>query len=225
MQLHHLLFAVSLAALCAASAGAAPLNPVLQPINDVAGLPRMLIIGDSISMGYTLPVRELLKDKMNVHRIPENGGPTSRGVQQMDKWLGTGKWDVITFNFGLHDLKRMDTGLQQVPPADYEKNLRTIVAKLKATGAKLIWVNTTPVPEGDLNPPRHFDDAVKYNDIAARVMKDNGVTILDLYAFALPQLAQIQNPHDVHFKPEGYKALAAQLVAAVQAALNPPAAQ
>jgi acyl-CoA thioesterase-1 len=210
------------ASLFALGAQAAPLNPELRPIQDVPGLPRLLIIGDSISMGYTLPVRELLKDKVNVHRIAENGGPTTRGIQQMDKWLGDGKWDVITFNFGLHDLKIMDNGLQQVPPEDYEKNLRTIVAKLKATGAKLIWVTTTPVPEGELNPPRRFYDAVKYNEIAARVMKDNGITILDLYAFALPRLAQLQKPHDVHFTPEGYKALAEQVAAAVLAALNPP---
>lgn len=223
MHLPHLLFAASLTALFALAAEAVPPNPVLAPIQDIPGLPRMLIIGDSISMGYTLPVRELLKDRVNVHRIPENGGPTTYGVRQLDKWLGDGKWDVITFNFGLHDLKIMDNGLQQVPPQDYEKNLRTIVARLKATGAKLIWVNTTPVPEGDLNPPRHFYDAMKYNEIAAKVMKDNGITTLDLYAFALPQLAHIQKPHDVHFSAEGYRALAQQIAAAVQAALNPPA--
>jgi lysophospholipase L1-like esterase len=223
MSVPHLFLAASMISLCALAAEAVPLNPVLQPIQDVAGLPRMLIIGDSISMGYTLPVRELLKDKMNVHRIPENGGPTTRGVQQMEKWLGEGTWDVITFNFGLHDLKIMETGLQQVTPADYEKNLRAIVARLKATGAKLIWVSTTPVPEGELNPPRRFYDAVKYNEIAAKVMNDNAITILDLYAFALPRLAQIQTPHDVHFKPEGYQLLAEQVVAAVQAAPNPPA--
>src|SRR5690349_10757201 len=78
-------------------------NP-LAPIEDRPGLPRVLIIGDSISVGYTLPVRELLKDKANVHRIPVNGGPTIRGLANLDTWLGTGKWDVIHFNWGLHDV-------------------------------------------------------------------------------------------------------------------------
>lgn len=45
------------------------------PITDTPGLPRVLLIGDSISMGYTLPVRDLLKGRANVHRIPENGTP------------------------------------------------------------------------------------------------------------------------------------------------------
>jgi len=53
-----------------------PQHPSLEPVEDVAGLPRVLLIGDSISMGYTVPTRELLADKANVHRVPENGGPT-----------------------------------------------------------------------------------------------------------------------------------------------------
>ena len=63
----------------------------MSPIRDVAGLPRVLIIGDSISIGYTLPTRELLKGKVNVHRISTNGGPTIRGLVQIDSWLGSGK--------------------------------------------------------------------------------------------------------------------------------------
>lgn len=85
-----------------------PPNPVYAPITDVAGLPRVLLIGDSISIGYTLAVRELLADKANVHRPPTNCGPTIQGVKQIDAWLGDGRWDVIHFNFGLHDLKIMD---------------------------------------------------------------------------------------------------------------------
>jgi hypothetical protein len=69
----------------------------------VAGLPRVLLIGDSISMGYTLDVRELLKGKANVHRIPTNGGPTTNGLKNIKAWLGDSKWDVIHFNWGLHD--------------------------------------------------------------------------------------------------------------------------
>src|SRR4051812_33402191 len=133
---------------------------------DRPGLPRVLLIGDSISMGYTQPVRDLLKDKANVHRIPTNGGPTKNGVANIDKWLGTGKWDVIHFNWGIHDLKHMPDGKRQVEPEDYEKNLRTLVAKLKTTGAKLIWATTTPIPEGELNPPRTFGKVPEYNEIA-----------------------------------------------------------
>ncbi|MCA9056252.1 MAG: SGNH/GDSL hydrolase family protein, partial [Planctomycetaceae bacterium] len=119
-------------------------NPSLAPIQDVAGLPRVLLIGDSISMGYTLPVRELLAGSANVHRIPTNGGPTTRGIESIDAWLGDGKWDVIHFNWGLHDLKYIDdagnltetveSGKQQVPLEEYERNLDQLVGRMQQTG-------------------------------------------------------------------------------------------
>jgi hypothetical protein len=202
-------------------------NPVLAPIEDVAGLPRVLLIGDSISMGYTLPVREALQGKANVHRIPMNGGPTSRGVESIDAWVGTGKWDVIHFNFGLHDLKYMDDqgklidvvteGHPQVALPDYEQNLEKIVTRLQKTGAKLIYATTTPVPEGSAG--RIPADAGKYNEAALRVMHKHGVAIDDLYTFAQPQLEKIQLPKNVHFSPEGSKVLATEVVKSIEAAL------
>ena len=202
-------------------------NPTMAPIQDVSGLPRVLLIGDSISIGYTLPTRALLKGKANLHRIPTNGGPTTRGLASLDKWLGKGKWDVIHFNWGLHDLKYMNPkggldskGKQQVPPDPYEKNLRELVKRLRATGAKLIWASTTPVPEG--SGGRVQGDAAKYNQIARKIMADNGIAVDDLYAFALPKLKDIQRPKNVHFTPGGSKALAEQVAAAILKALASP---
>jgi acyl-CoA thioesterase-1 len=191
-------------------------SPVLAPIKDVPGLPRVLLIGDSISMGYTLPVRALLEGKANVHRIQQNGGPTKNGNTNIDKWLGDGKWDVIHFNWGIHDLKIMEGGLRQVEPADYEKNLRDLVAKMKATGAKLIWATTTPIPEGKLNPDRKFGNVKEYNDIAAKVMADNGVPTDDLNAHITPQFDQLSKPQDLHYTEEGSKYLAKQVAAEIE---------
>ncbi len=198
---------------------AAP-NPALAQIEDAPGLPRVLLIGDSISIGYTTFTREALKGKANVHRIPANGGPTSNGLQNIDKWLGDTKWDVIHFNWGLHDLKIMEDGKHQVPLDQYEKNLRDLVARLKKTGAKLIWATTTPVPEGNLNPPRNYGDVIAYNAVAKKIMDENGVAIDDLYAFALPRLKEIQRPANVHFTAEGSKALAQQVAASILKALG-----
>jgi acyl-CoA thioesterase-1 len=210
------------AAELAAPAKRAP-NPSLAPITDTPGLPRVLLIGDSISMGYTLPVRALLAGKANVHRIPQNGGPTKNGVAHIDAWLGSGKWDVIHFNWGIHDLKYMPDGKRQVEPAEYEKNLRALVAKMKESGAKLIWATTTPIPGGELNPPRRFAQVAEYNAIAARVMTEEGVSTDDLNTAVTPHLAEFQNPKDVHYKPAGYEFLAKQVAVSIEAAL--PAAK
>ena len=205
-------------------------NPALQPIEDVAGLPRVLLIGDSISIGYTLPTRALMKGKANVHRPQANCGPTTSGLASIDKWLGDKKWDVIHFNWGLHDLKYMGTkggnladpkaegSHQQVPPAEYEKNLSTLVERLKKTGAKLIWCSTTPVPECCIG--RVLGDSAKYNAIAAKVMKENNIPSDDLYAFCIPRLKEIQKPANVHFSPEGSEALAKEVAASISKALG-----
>jgi len=194
-------------------------NPAMDPIQDVAGLPRVLLIGDSISIGYTVPTRKLLEGKANVHRIPTNGGPTKNGVANIAKWLGTGKWDVIHFNWGIHDLKYMPDGKRQVEPADYEANLRSLVATLKATGAKLIWATTTPIPDGELNPSRKFGLVPEYNAIAAKVMAENGVATDDLNAHITPNLATMQNPRDVHYTAAGSEYLAKKVAEEIGKAL------
>lgn len=201
-------------------------DPALVPIEDVAGLPRVLLIGDSISMGYTLPVRELLKGKANVHHPPENCGDTSRGLAQLDKWLGDKKWDVIHFNFGLHDLKYLDAQGKLVPPdqgkqvaplAQYEANLREIGTRLKKTGAKIIWCSTTPVPDG--SPGRVKDSERAYNAVAAKVAGELGLAVDDQHAVAEARLAEIQRPQNVHFTPDGSKVLAQAVVESIKQAL------
>jgi hypothetical protein len=200
-------------------------SPALKPITDDPKLPRVLLIGDSISIGYTLPVRELLQGKMNVHRPPTNCGHTAKGLKELDKWLGSGKWDVIHFNWGLHDLNFVDDkkqptdsaeGRHVVPPEQYEKNLRELVARLKKSGAKLIWATITPVPDGIVG--RKLGSEARYNEIAARVMKENGVAIDDLNAIVKKDPAG-QLPHNVHFSQQGSRELAKAVVASIEAAL------
>ena len=96
-----------------------------------------------VPIGYTVPVRKALAGKANVHRIPENGADTVNGLKKIDSWLGDSHWDVIHFNWGLHDLKVTPDGGRQVPIDAYEKNLAALMQRLKATGAQLIWATTT----------------------------------------------------------------------------------
>jgi len=61
-------------------------NNAMAPVADVPGLPRVLLIGDSISIGYTLQVRELLQRKANVHRPPVNCQTTKVGLASSGTW-------------------------------------------------------------------------------------------------------------------------------------------
>lgn len=232
------------------NAAAKPLDPSLIDVPDVQGLPRVLLIGDSISMGYTLPVRKMLQGVANVHRPTENCGPTKRGLDHLDMWLAGGHWDVIHFNFGLHDLKYLDAtgkyvppdqGKQVAPPEQYGKQLRELTLRLKATGAKVIFATTTPVPEETLGRVR--GDEKRYNEVAKAVMTELGVPIDDLCAYVVeeqrkmpprpasdfppprkgikPRPGEIQIPLNVHFTPEGYDRLAVQVTESIKKQLPP----
>lgn len=202
-------------------------------------LPNVLIIGDSISIGYTPEVRELLRGKANVFRpMAPNGKAaancrsTTIGLKELQNWLGTTKWDVIHFNWGLHDLcyrnpsaknqgnRDKEHGKIEVPLPEYERNLETLVAELEKTGARLIWASTTKVPEGEAG--RFVGDEVKYNEAARRVMAKHGIPIDDLYALSLkvPQTEWLA-AGNVHFKPEGYRRLAEQVTHTIERYLPP----
>jgi len=167
-------------------------------VKDDPALPRMLIIGDSISRGYTLAVRHALAGKINVHRAPANCGPTASGLKNLDVWLGTGKWDVITWNFGIHDRK--------TDPEVYQQNLEVLLQRLQKTGAKIVWVRTTPAPPSGKNA-EEFSDAQceQVNRIADALMKFNHISEVDLYALMKPELKEFQLPNNVHFKEPGYQ--------------------
>ncbi|MBL9083974.1 MAG: SGNH/GDSL hydrolase family protein [Planctomycetales bacterium] len=203
----------------------APRNTAVQPITDVPGLPRVLLIGDSISIGYTLEVRKLLAGKANVHRIPVNGGATEVGLANIEAWLGKEKWDVIHFNFGLHDAKYASPTEQRASREVYVKNLEMLAKRMQATGAKLVFATTTPVPdELDATKPtttstRRFDSIPERNKLAVEALTKMGVATDDLYAVVIPLQSQILRPNDVHFNPEGYTALAKAVAASIEAEL------
>ena len=195
-------------------------NDAMAPVKDDPKLPRVLLIGDSISIGYTLPVREKLKGKANVHRIPQNGGATEVGLEKMKAWLGAGKWDVIHFNFGLHDAKYNSETTQRASREQYIENLKTLITQMKATGAKLVFATPTPVPMGGvLSPTRKFDSVEARNELAVQLMQSSDVAIDDLYATAKPIMEKHGRPNDVHFAPEGYEVLATAVAASIESAL------
>jgi hypothetical protein len=181
-------------------------------------LPKALLIGDSVSLGYTPHVVAALKGKVEVKHHRGNAQHTGTGLKMLDRWIGKTKWDVIHFNWGLWDLcyrhpkskeqgrRDKKRGTLTMPLEQYEKNLDQLAARLKKTKAKLIWAHTTTVPKGEAG--RKVGDDDKYNEAAARVMKKHGIEINDLNALtdSFPA-ALFTAPGNVHFKTEGSKEL------------------
>lgn len=180
-------------------------------VQDDPKLPRVLLIGDSVSRGYTQAARKALTGRANVHRAPANCGPTASGLKNIEVWLGDGKWDVIHFNFGIHD--------RNTPVADYIQRLEQLIVRMKQTGAKLVWASTTPIPD---DPPTKQAAAsiVERNVAAAGLMKKHGIATDDLFAAITPHLAEMQNPNDVHFNAKGYDFLGQAVAASIDAVLK-----
>lgn len=194
-------------------------------------LPKVLIIGDSISLGYTPHVKEMLKGKALVTHNKGNAQHTGTGLAKIDSWLGDTKWDVIHFNWGLWDLcyrnpkaktqgkRDKVNGKVTFTPEQYEKNLDQLVERLKKTGATLIWASTSVVPENEVG--RNVGDDVKYNEVAAKVMKKHGVMINDIHALTKefpPEL--FVGPGNVHYKKDGSQEIAEQVTEKIQQALK-----
>jgi len=195
-------------------------------------LPRVLIIGDSISIGYTAPVRQNLKGIADVYRPGENCQHSGYVLAKIKSWLGNGKWDVIHFNCGIWDTHLLDAkgnlvraADNQMPnaefrirytPEQYRENLTKLVAILEKTGAKLIWANTTPVMrrKGD-----RFEAIPTLNRVAAEVMQAHRIPVNDLYGYVLPHAKEWQQADQVHFNAEGNQQLGQQVAQSIRQAL------
>lgn len=172
-------------------------------------------------MGYAPIVAERLNDIVTIISPPKLQGGDSANLQKvLDQWLKD-KPDLVVFNCGLHDIKLKD-GKHQVSPVEYEKNLKTIIARLRATGAKVVFATTTPI-----NDERHrarkagferTEAAVtKYNEIAIKIMKAEKVDIIDLHAAVVAGgTDKLLGKDGTHYTPEGYTMLAAAVAKAVR---------
>ncbi|MDR1281235.1 MAG: SGNH/GDSL hydrolase family protein [Opitutaceae bacterium] len=238
MKIKDLLFCSFVSLLAGTAFAASPANsPMLEKLEaqvvEVPGLPRVLIIGDSISIGYTHRARKRLEGVAVVRRPPTNCGSTTTGLENIDQWLGRKRWHVIHFNWGLHDLRYRNPrkqstieGLKQnVPLAEYEKNLRELVAKIKATSDVQIFATTTPIPEKQKQTEIRIQaDVDSYNETALRVMKEADVLIDDLNAVAKGREAELMPPDDIHFSQAGYEVLADAVAASIKKAIPARAA-
>ncbi|MDG2020604.1 MAG: sulfatase-like hydrolase/transferase [Phycisphaerales bacterium] len=204
---------------------------VSKAVDRAAPLPRVLLLGDSISMGYHASVVAGLDDEATVVRPDENCEGTTKGIRRIADWLELdgGDFDVVHFNFGLHDLKRVDADRRNSddpsdpPQADietYERNLRSIARTILASGATPVFCTTTPVPEGGVRPHRDPADVDLYNRIARTVMAELGIRVNDLHSFAAERLEDIQRPVNVHFNRPGSIALGGRVTGNIRKTLR-----
>jgi len=184
-------------------------NDAWAYVKDDPTLPRVLIIGDSISRSYTAAARVALVGKANVHRAPANCGRTENFFKSGEAWLnqnGSDSWDVITVNFGIHDYDKS--------PQQFADNLRKIFARLRQTGATIVWVRTTPWgrAEDDLT----VDRSPKTNETSDSVAKEEGIDSVDLHAILINDRSRLQAKDHTHWTDDAAAAMGKAVAKAVE---------
>lgn len=159
-------------------------------------LPRVLIIGDRVYQQPANEVKKELKTKVDVvyaTLAPDEVRNSETLLQDLDRLLGDGPWDLIHFNVGLGDLvyrapgmksfrvlPRQVGGVRCTSVEQYEKNLRQLCDRLLATEARVVWASTTPIRDSSTNV-FELGSEITYNKAAKRVMAEKKIPVNDMY--------------------------------------------
>jgi lysophospholipase L1-like esterase len=172
---------------------------------------KLVLIGDSIRMGYQATVFDILQGKAEIWAPQENGGTTRNVLDHLEEWVIQQKPDILHMNCGLHDLKREFGSKDYLVPLDeYEQNLRTIFSRSKELGnIKLIFALTTPVHEKWHHENKAFDrfeeDVDAFNRAASSAAEDHGAAVNDLFSVVSEAGKETILLQDgVHFSEQGY---------------------
>lgn len=186
-------------------------------------MPLIVLIGDSIRMGYQSFVQEELRDEAEVWGPTQNGGTSSNVLAHLEEWVISRDPDVVHLNCGLHDIKK-EFGAENnnIPLEEYRKNVERILRTiLENTSAKVIWAMTTPVNERRHHETKGFDrfetDVEAYNREATQIAQELGVRINNLYEVVMKSgRDRLLQKDGVHFTEEGSALLGRAVAEAVR---------
>ena len=167
-------------------------------------VPRVLLIGDSVTNGYTKVVRELLSGRASVDHVTSSrciADPSFR--KEVAYAMESYDHEVVHFNNGLHGVDLSDD--------QYAAGLRDFAVFLLANrpNVALIWASSTPRTTRDSDyrlDPKGNAQVIRRNEIAGRIMEQFGIPVNDLYS-AVVDRKELKAPDTVHFNATGSEAL------------------
>ena len=175
---------------------------------------QLLLIGDSIRMGYCETVKTLLAEEYEVIFPKENCRMSQNILTSLGSWVSLCRREdvaVVQFNCGHWDAARFGGDSEPLTSlSEYEKNLRAIVRRLRGyfPAAKLVFATTTPMnpahPE-TINA-RTTDEIRAYNAVAETVMREMDVVVNDLFAATTEWGGEAYADY-CHFTPEAFARL------------------
>ena len=177
-------------------------------------LPRVLLIGDSITRQYQDRVRELLRGKCYVDYFSSSYAVDSPIYQTLIKaFVGDSRYSVIHFNNGLHGF--------HVGKRTYKSRLKKLF-KAFPEDCKVIFANTTFVfEEGNDIPDKAWGKKVsERNAVLAELSEEFGFPTDDLYSVSKAIGASGRSDDGTHFAESGINLLADSVVKSILETLN-----
>lgn len=175
---------------------------------------QVLLLGDSLRMGYEPIVRRLLEGKAVVSGPEENGRWAGYTLNSLRFWIpGLPKPDIIHWNNGLWDLgDDYHLGRPFSLPEEYESALErmvTVLGKLFPE-AQIIMATTMPTDNPDTS------DIEAYNEILKTVAKRHNIPVNDLFPVVCPRVAEFVGPDHIHLTTEGFETVARQVADTIE---------
>ena len=188
---------------------------------------KLLLIGDSIRMGYDKSVKKTLEGRAEVIFPEENCRFASYVLRYFHEYLAGIKGediDVVHWNAGLWDCLRLFEEEPHTPLDVYGYYIERICIRIRKVcpNAKVIFATSTKVlsEKMDKNFKRYNEEIEQYNEVATEIVKKYGFEINDLYSLS------IKLPEDVHsdavhyYTPAGTEAFTNQVLSFVLPALG-----
>ena len=194
---------------------------------------KVLLLGDSIRMGYDEYVKELLEGEFEVcYDDVDNGRFAAYTLWQANHFFKHyGRFDVVHWNNGYWDMNEEAPMTEAIHPVgEYVHFLGRILAEIRRNGAVPVFATTTPILPAELGevirnpeiPPTNYinDWVVKYNAAAVDFMKGEGVLVNDLYSVCVEDPFYFKCPDLLHLTEEGYRKCAEKVAQAIREAAN-----
>jgi len=196
-------------------------------MNEKNERPQVLLIGDSIRMGYCETVKNELDDCADVLYPKENCRNSQNVLISLGAWAADCSPDntaVVQFNCGHWDAAHWDGEAEPLTSLDeYRRNMERIISRLRTyfPKAKLIAATTTPMnPSGILGAnPRTTDEIKRYNEALVSAAETNGVYVNDLFQISESWDESYYQDY-CHFVESAYAVLGKTTAAIIRKLLN-----
>ena len=194
---------------------------------------KIVLIGDSIRMGYDKYVKEALADVAEVYYPLENARYSTNLLRFLHEWKDKGEWptdaDLVHWNVGLWDAVELFGDDPLTPIEYYEKNIKRIYNRIKQLfpNAKQVFATSTAGLEHRFvaNARRTNASIQNYNEAAKRALADTDVIINDLFSLTV-SCPEEYHSDAVHFNTDaGRELIGGRVISVICKMLDIPATE